>query len=184
MKLKALAALLLAPVHAYAQRNLLCHAQSLEVLGNLAMYQSLYGRKIGLMSDGTLGGAGVKDVKLAVQDLTSASTGTALNNYGVVNIAGTSLLTSGQIFLLSNPIPGIKVTINNVRANTTGGSSGSTALALSRPSTAFYIRSSEASTGVGIVISEGGSITLMGVSTDAYQAIAGRGVAAVVQGST
>lgn len=156
-------------------------AQSLETLrGNNVT--PIYGRRLGLQQDETL--AGVKDIKLAVQDLTSASTGTALNNYGIVNIAGTSLLTSAQIFLLSNPIPGVPVVINNVRLNTTAGTSGSTAIAISRPSTAFYIRSSEASTGVGIVLNEGGSITLLGVSTDAYQAVAGRGVAAVVAGST
>lgn len=156
-------------------------AQSLETLrsNNLT---PIYGRRLGLQLDETL--AGPKDLKLAVQDLTSASTGTALNNYGIVNIAGTSLLTSGQIFLLSNPIPGIPVVINNVRANSTGGSSGSTAVAIERPSTAFYIRSSEGSTGVGIVLDQGASITLMGVSTDAYQAIGGRGAGSVVQTAT
>lgn len=156
-------------------------AQSLETLRNNAV-TSLYGRRLGLDKDETL--VGVKGVKSVVQDLTSASTGTSLNNHGVVNIAGSSLLTSAQVFLLSNPIPGIAVTINNVRSNTTGGSSGSTALAINRPSTAFYIRSSEASTGVAILINEGGSITLTGVSTDAYQASGGRGVAAVVSGAT
>lgn len=156
-------------------------AQSLETLrsNNLT---PIYGRRLGLQLDETL--AGPKDLKLAVQDLTSASTGTALNNYGIVNIAGTSLLTSAQVFLLSNPIPGIPVVINNVRSNATAGSSGSTALAIMRPSTAFYIRSSEVSTGVAMLIDQGGSITLMGVSTDAYQAIGGRGVAAVVSGAT
>lgn len=156
-------------------------AQSLETLRNNNI-QHIHGRLLGIQTDETL--TGVKDIKVAVQDLTSASTGTALNNYGIVNIAGTSLLTSAQVFLLSNPIPGVPVVINNVRSNATAGTSGSTALAIVRPSTAFYIRSSEVSTGVAMLINEGGSITLMGVSTDAYQAVSGRGVAAVVSGAT
>jgi len=156
-------------------------AQSLEQLRN-RIITSIHGRRLGLDSDESL--LGVKDVKRVVQDLTSASTATAINNYGIVNIAGTSLLTSAQVFLLSNPIPGVEVTINNVRANATAGSSGSTALAINRPSTAFYIRSSETSTGVAILINEGGSLTLMGVTTAAYQAIGGRGIAAVISGAT
>src|SRR5687768_11024474 len=126
-------------------------AQSLETLRGSAI-TSIHGRRMGLDKDETI--VGPKDLKRVVQDLTSASTGTALNNYGVVNIAGTSLLTSAQVFLLSNPIPGVPVVINNVRSNSTGGSSGSTALAIVRPSTAFYIRSSETSTGVAMLINE------------------------------
>lgn len=156
-------------------------AQSLETLRSNAI-TSLYGRRAGLDRDETL--VGVKDVKRAVQDLTSASTATAINNYGVVNITGTSLLTSAQVFLLSNPIPGVAVTINNIRANATAGSSGCTALAIDRPSTAFYLESSEASTGVAILMNEAASITLMGVSTAKYMVMAGRGVGAVVQGAT
>lgn len=156
-------------------------AQSLQTLRD-KIITSIHGRRLGLDNDETL--VGPKALKQAVQDLTSASTATALNAYGIVNITGTSLLTSGQVFLLSNPIPGVAVTINNVRSNSTGGSSGCTALAIDRPSTAFYIRSSEASTGVALLMNEAASITLMGVSTDAYHVIAGRGVGAVVQGAT
>jgi hypothetical protein len=156
-------------------------AQSLETLRR-SVLTSIYGRRAGLSNDEFFVGA--KDVKVAVQDLTSASTGTALNNYGSVNISGTSLLTSAQIFLLSNPVPGVSVQINNVRANATAGTSGSTALAISRPSTAFYIESSEASTGVGIVISEGASVILTGLSTAKYIVAARSGVGVVVQPAT
>lgn len=156
-------------------------AQSLETLRSNNI-TSLFGRRAGLQLDETL--AGIKAVKHAVQDLTSASTGSTLNNYGMVNIAGTSLLTSAQIFLLPNPIPGVSVQISNVRANATAGTSGSTALALSRPSTAFYIESSEASTGVGIVLSEGASVVLSGLSTAKYVVAARSGVGVVVQAST
>lgn len=153
---------------------------------------SVHGRRMGLTPPSTrinvgFGGdmlAGPLDIIRTVQDLTSASTGTALNNFGVVNIAGTSLLTSAQGYLLSNPIPGVGLIVNNVRSNATAGSSGSTAINLIRPSTAFYIRSSEASTGVAIQLSEAASITLMGVSTDAYQVIGRTGVGAVVVGAT
>lgn len=156
-------------------------AQSLETLRNNRI-TSIYGRRLGLDSDETL--VGPKALKVAVQDLTSASTGTSLNNYGIVNIAGTSLLTSGQVFLLSNPIPGVEVTINNVRSNSTGGSSGSTVISIDRPSTAFYIASSEASTGVAIQMNEAASITLIGVTTALYQVKSRSGVGAAVVGAT
>lgn len=156
-------------------------AQSLETLRSNNV-RHIDGRNLGIQFDETL--AGVKDLKRAVQDLTSASTGTALNNYGIVNISGTSLLTSAQVFLLSNPIPGVPVVINNVRANATAGTSGSTVLSIDRPSTAFYIASSEASTGASIQLNEAASITLMGVTTALYQVIGRSGVGAAVSGTT
>lgn len=152
-------------------------AQSLETIRN-GILTSLYGRRAGLDKDETL--VGVKDLKRVVQDLTSASTGTALNPHGIVNIAGTSLLTSAQVFLLSNPIPGVPVTINNVRSNATAGTSGSTVISIDRPSTAFYIQSSEASSGVAIQLNEAASITLMGITTALYQVVARSGVGAAV----
>lgn len=156
-------------------------AQSIETLRGTNV-TPIYGRRLGLQSDETL--AGPKDIKRVVQDLTSASTATALNNYGVVNIAGTSLLTSAQVFLLSNPIPGVPVVINNVRSNATAGTSGSTVISIDRPSTAFYIASSEASTGVAIQLNEAASITLMGVTTALYQVVSRSGVGAAVVGAT
>lgn len=153
-------------------------AQSLETIRNRAT-DSIKGRKLGFdLKDETLNG--IKDIRRAVQDLTSASTATALLNYGVVNIAGTSLLTSAQVFLLSNPIPGVMVTINNVRSNATAGTSGSTVISIDRPSTAFYIESSEASSGVAIQLNEAASITLMGNTTAKYTVIARSGIGAAV----
>ena len=163
-------------------------AQTLEALRN-KIATSIFGRRLGLTAQTTSANfdnllVGAKDLVRVVTDLTSASTATLLPNHGIVNITGTSLLTSSQVFLLANPIPGVTVTINNLRANTTGGTSGSTALAINRPSTAYYIYSSETSSGVGILMNEAASITLMGLTTALYQVTAGRGVGAVVQAAT
>lgn len=141
---------------------------------------SIYGRRLGLDTNEMV--VGPKDVRRPVVDLTSASTGTAIANYGVVNIAGTSLLTSGQLFLLSNPVPGASVTINNVRLNTTSGTTGCTSMALVRPSTAFYIQSTDFSTSTSIILCEGGTVTLTGVSTALYQVTARAG--AVITAAT
>ena len=142
-------------------------AQSLTTIRSRAS-DSIKGRKLGFdLIDETLNG--VKDIKRVVQDLTSASTGTVLNNYGIVNISGTSLLTSAQSFAFSNPMVGAEVTINNVRANSTGGTTGSTAITVQRLTTAFYIISSDTSSGVEIHLNQGASITLLGVSTGFYQ---------------
>lgn len=156
-------------------------AQSLETLRS-SLLTSIFGRRLGLDPQEYV--TGVKAMRGVVQDLTSASTGTALNAYGTVNIAGTSLLTSAQVFLLPNPVVGVDLTINNVRSNATAGSSGSTVISLDRPSTAFYIASSETSTGVAIQLNEAASITLRGLTTALYQVVSRSGVGAAVVGAT
>lgn len=156
-------------------------AQSLETLRS-SNITSLFGRRAGLQSDETL--AGIKDVKRVVQDLTSASTGTTLNNYGIVNISGTSLLTSAQVFLLPAPIAGVEVTINNQRLNTTAGTSGSTVISIDRSTATHQIASSEASSGVAIQLNEAASVTLKGITSTLYQLTARSGVGVTVLGAT
>ena len=163
-------------------------AQSLETIRSKILY-GLIGRRLGLTESTTAANkdhllAGVKDVMRVVTDMTSASTGTLIPNHGIVNISGTSLLTSGQVFLLANPIPGVQVCISNVRANATAGTSGSTALAINRPSTAYYIYSSETSSGVGFLMNEGSCVVLMGLSTALYQVVSRSGVGVVTQTAT
>jgi hypothetical protein len=141
-------------------------AQSLETLrsNNLT---PVYGRRLGLQLDETL--AGPKDIKRVVQDLTSGSTATAANNYGVVvaRITGVATTASGGVFILSNPIPGVAVDL--CYANTSqGATAGSTAIAFLRGSTAFYIQSSVGSTGVAVLLPQGTWARLVGMSTDAY----------------
>lgn len=152
-------------------------AQSLETLRSNQV-TPIFGRRLGLQFDETL--SGPKDIKRAVQDLTSASTATALNNYGVVvaRISG-SMTTATANFLLSNPIPGIPVDI--VYAGTSqAATAGSTGIAFSRPTTAFYIMSSGGTTGVALLLAYGGYARLMGISTDAYAVQPGSIAASVV----
>lgn len=130
---------------------------------------SVLGRRLGVDKDEYL--VGQLDIKAIVTDLTSASTATAIPPYGVTNITGTSLLTSAQTFLLSNPVPGVACTIVNINAATSAASPGSTAMTMIRPSTAFVINSSEGTTETSINLAAGAAITLMGLTTALYHVI-------------
>lgn len=156
-------------------------AQSLETLRNNAI-TSLYGRRAGLDKDETF--VGTKGLKQVVQDLTSASTATALNNYGTVvaRISG-SMTTATAAFLLSNPIPGVDVRICYAQTSQ-GATAGSTGIAFIRPSTAFYIQSSDGSTGCALLLTQGSACTLRGISTDAYMFIRHGTSGAIVTGTT
>jgi|SRR5882672_454553 len=160
-------------------------AQSLETLRSNNI-TSLWGRRVGLQFDETL--AGIKDVKKAVLDLTSASTGTALNAYGTVNYTGTSLATSvagsGGTFLLALPIPGVDVALFNTNADSSVGSPGTTALTFIRPSTAFVIKSSEGTTMTTINLAVGASVILHGLSTGIYNVKARTTLAGVIINGT
>lgn len=141
-------------------------AQSLETLRGKNI-TPIFGRRLGLQSDETL--AGPKDIKRVVQDLTSASTGTTLNNHGVIvaRITGVATTAAGGVFILPNPIPGVAIDI--CYANTSqGATAGSTAIAFLRGSTAFYIQSTIGSTGVAVLLPQGHWCRLLGMSTDAY----------------
>jgi hypothetical protein len=156
-------------------------AQSLETLRS-ANITSLFGRRLGLQQDETI--AGTKGLKEVVQDLTSASTGTAVNNYGMVvaRISG-SMTTATANFLLSNPIPGVDVRLCYAQTSQ-AASAGSTGIAFSRPTTAFYIQSTDGSTGVAVLLTYGSMCTLRGVSTDAYMFIRHGTSGAVVVGTS
>lgn len=141
-------------------------AQSLETLRGLNL-TPIYGRRLGLQFDETL--SGPKDIKRAVQDLTSGSTSTTLNNYGLIvaRLTGVATTAAGGVFILPNPIPGVAIDISY--ANTSqGATAGSTAAAFLRGSTAFYIQSSIGSTGVAVLLPQGTWARLLGITTDAY----------------
>ncbi len=156
-------------------------AQSLETLRGRIL-TSLFGRRLGLDKDEYL--VGPYDMKAVVTDLTSASTGTAIPAYGVTNITGTSLLTSAQTYLLSNPVPGVACTICNLNANTSAASPGSTAMTMVRPSTAFYINTTDGSTVTTLNITPGSAVTLMGLSTALYQIVGRTSLAGVIANGT
>lgn len=141
-------------------------AQSLQTLRNSKIV-GLHGRAVGIDKDGYL--VGPPSVKRAVQDLTTASTGTTLNAYGVIvaRVGGTATTAAGGVFILPNPIPGVAIDI--VRHNTSqAATAGSTAVAFLRGSTAFYIESSGGSTQVAVLLANNAGCRLLGVSTAAY----------------
>ncbi len=144
-------------------------AQSLTTMRNNAI-TSIHGRRLGLDRDEAIVGAiGVKQV---ITDLTSASTATVVPASGTVvcRMSGTATTAINGAFLLSNPIPGMAVNI--VRANTSqAATAGSTAVAFQRATTAFYIQSSNKSTGVALLLADGQAAILLGISTDAYMAL-------------
>ena len=156
-------------------------AQSLQTLRSKIL-TSIHGRRLGLDPDETL--VGPKSLKLTVQDLTSASTATVVNNYGVVvaRISG-SMTTATANFLLSNPIPGVDVELNYAQTSQ-AATAGSTGIAFSRPTTAFYIQSSDGSTGVAVLLTQGSACTLRGLSTDAYMFIRHGTSGAIVVGTS
>jgi hypothetical protein len=156
-------------------------AQSLETLRSNNI-TSLWGRRLGLQFDETL--SGTKGLKEVVQDLTSASTATAVNNYGTVvaRISG-SMTTATANFLLSNPIPGVDVRLCYAQTSQ-AATAGSTGIAFSRPTTAFYIQSSDGSTGVAVLLTQGSACTLRGLSTDAYMFVRHGTSGAVVTGTS
>lgn len=84
-------------------------AQSLQTIRNRAS-DSIKGRKLGFdLADETL--IGPKELKLAVQDLTTATTATTVNNYGIVRQTATGSSQGPTQHLLGAPIPGVKVTL-------------------------------------------------------------------------
>lgn len=140
-------------------------AKTLETFRS-SVQDSVKGRKLGLDPAGYIVGAPA--VPQPITDLTSGSTATVILPYGITNLMLTTAATSaaGGGFLLSNPVPGVSCTIRNGYSST--GALGSTAATLLRPSTAFYIYSSEGTTMTTIVMSSQGQVTLVGLSTDTY----------------
>ena len=130
---------------------------------------SLFGRRLGIDKDECL--VGPVGFKVETESLTSVgSTLTAIDAAGMyllnLTTAATTAAAGGGVFLLSNPIPGVSVKVFNRYTST--GALGSTATTLLRPSTAFYIESSEGTTMTTVVLSSQGFVELTGISTDRY----------------
>ncbi len=129
---------------------------------------SIHGRRIGLDQDGFL--AGPKGFREPVTAATSATTGTALPNHGVVTIDS----TTGDSYVLTDPVENCIVTIVNI---CTGGANVIT------PSNAT-IQSSASSTGGPLTLTGYGAMTLMGVSTSLYVPIGRFGSSATAHVTT
>jgi hypothetical protein len=91
---------------------------------------------------------------------------------------------AGGAFLLSNPVPGAEVTVVNINADTSAASPGSTAMTLLRPSTAFYIRSSEGTTITTVNIAAGAAVVLAALSTAYYHIKSRTTLAGVIANGT
>lgn len=153
-------------------------AQSLETLRSNNV-TPIYGRRLGLQQDETL--AGPKDIKRAVQEITSASTATTVNSHGIVvaRMSGSMTTASQPAILLGNPIPGVAVDL--VYAFTSyGATAGSTAVAFQRGTTDFTIHSSNTSTGIGVLLAQGKTVRLLGLTTDQYAVQGPLGTTAVL----
>ena len=148
-------------------------AQSLETLRN-GIVTSIQGRRLGLHVDETL--VGPKDIKRVVQEFTSGSTAQTINGYGIVvaRMSGSMTTATQPQLLIPNPNPGMAIDL--VYGLTSyGATAGSTAVAFQRGSTAFTIHSSITSTGIGVLLAQGQSVRLLGITTDQYaiQALGG-----------
>ena len=135
---------------------------------------SIHGRRVALdQSDFLVGAKGFRE---PVFELTSASTAQTLSNHGLTVINVTSAVTTAtNSFFLPNPVPGGRITVRSGVRGTTS-TDGSTAIMLGRASTAFYIESSVHTSGVAALLAKGEAITLEGITTGYYNAIAGMGL--------
>lgn len=131
-------------------------ALTLETLRN-NIVTSLYGRRLGLQVDQTL--VGVRDIKMEIEDITTASTGSALAAYGYSQIL-TSGSTQGPVQLnLPAPVPGTR---KYVMMNTT--STGSHQL-LSTPAGAQFRSASDGATAGVVNLRQGGGVCLHAITS-------------------
>jgi hypothetical protein len=139
-----------------------------------AKQTSIHGRRLALdQSDFLVGPKGVRE---PVFELTSGSTTQTLSNHGLTVINVTSAVTSAtNSFFLPNPVPGARITVRSGVRGTTS-TDGSTCIMLGRASTAFYIESSIDTSCVAALLARGNAITLEGITTGYYNAIAGYGL--------
>lgn len=146
-----------------------------------AKQTSIHGRRLALDNNDFI--VGPKGLREQVLELTSASTAQTLVNYGLTMINVTSAVTTAtNTFTIPVPTPGARVRYGQ-GVNGTTSTQGSTAIQLSRVSTAFYIESSEGTTGVAVLLPFGTVVDLVGITTDKYQ-VSGRSGSLTIAGAT
>ena len=112
---------------------------------------SVHGRRLGLDNDENL--VGVKDIRKVVTNATSATTGTALPNHGLVSV----LTTTDDSWTLTDPVAGGEVTLT-VGGDSTGIHTIKTAAAT--------IYSTNGHEGANVILtSQGAHVKLMGLTT-------------------
>lgn len=138
-------------------------AISIDTIRNLIV-TSIHGRRLGLDVNNFL--AGPKDLRKAVTNATSATTATAILNYGVHTVA----TTTDDGWTLTDPLPGVEVTIGTATTSTgthaivpaaatiisTNGTAGSS---ISMQGVGAFIKLMGISTSQWLVTSRGGSTT-------------------------
>jgi len=144
-------------------------AQTLDAARKLSR-TNVHGRRLGMDHDEFL--VGVKDVRRVVTNATSATTGTALPNHGIVTIDS----TTGDTYTLTAPEAGCCVKIVVI---STGGAQTIT------PVSGTFM-SSASSTGGTLTMTGGSlaSVELIGLSTALWHANVSKGTSAIVHFST
>jgi len=133
---------------------------------------SIHGLRLGLDVDEFA--VGPKGMRAAIHSGTSATTGTALPNHGIVTL----VTSTNDSWTLTAPIPGCEVRILNA------SSSGSTGIATVLGGTATF-QSCKSSTGPSIVLTgPNAGAHLIGLSTGLWGVISEAGTSAVVHVST
>lgn len=138
-------------------------AQSLETLRSNNI-TSLWGRRAGLQLDETL--AGVKDLKLAIEDITTTVATTALA-YGITRIQTSGSSQGPTQHFLPAPIPGVR---KYLQMHTT--STGSQQFLSTANGAAILAASDGTTKSLVNFVGPGGSVTLMGLTTAVWAVVA------------
>lgn len=142
-------------------------AQSLETLRSNNV-TPIYGRRLGLQSDETL--AGPKELKLAIEDITTTNPTTALA-YGLTRVQTSGSSQGPTQHFLPAPVPGVR---KYIAMHTT--STGSQQF-LSTANGASILAASDGTTkGVLNFRGPGGSVQLLGLTTAVWAVIGGMNV--------
>jgi hypothetical protein len=137
-------------------------ASLLETIRN-SIVTSLYGRRLGITGAEFL--VGQKDLQLQVEDLTTVATTVA--GYGYSRVIATGSSQGPVQYTLPAPIPGVKWT-GMINSTSTGSYQF-----LSTANGASIKAASDATTKALVnLIGQGGSVTLVGVTTSIWQVIA------------
>ena len=149
-------------------------AQSLETLRS-NIQTSIFGRRLGLDDADFL--VGPKDIKGAIEDLTTATTGTDVNPYGTARITATGSSQGPTQHSLAAPVPGVSKLLV-LDSSSTGSHQF-----LSTPNGASIIISSVGTTiGVVNLLGPGAAVTLMGLTTAKWYVVSEGGYATTAMG--
>jgi len=125
---------------------------------------SIYGRRLGLDINEMI--VGPKEIRRVVTNATSATTGTALPNHGIVSV----VTTTNDTWTLTDPLPGVSVKL--MTGSTSTGTHTITCAAA-------VIYSTNGIEGASVLMSAAGAhVELTGLTTAAW-AITSRGSTAV-----